>query len=64
MDDRFIVMEVGQLEENVGNTFARCSGDGTIFFYIVVVHVCILSKAFSSFLSAVSEIIALILNRS
>lgn len=33
------------------------------FFYIVVVHVCIMCKAFSSFMSAVSEIIALILNR-
>lgn len=64
MDGRFIVMEVGQLEENVRKQFAKCSGDGTIFFFnIVIVHVCVAPKSFSSFTASVSKIIAVILDR-
>lgn len=65
MDGRFIAMEVGQLEENVRKKIAKCSGDGTfLYIYIVIVHVCIAPKAFSSFMASVSKIIALILDRT
>lgn len=36
VDGRYIVMEVGQLEENVRYKFAKCSGDVTFFFILLL----------------------------
>ena len=36
LDGRFVVMEVEQLEENVRNKSAKCSGDRTIFFILLL----------------------------
>lgn len=65
MGGRFIGMEMGHLEENIRNKFAKCSSDGIIFFFILSLSISInMFKVFSSFLSAVSETMSLILNRS
>lgn len=61
---RFIGMEMGHLEENIRNKFSKCSRDGTIFFILLLSVSVNISKAFSSFISAVSETISLILNGS
>lgn len=57
-------MEMGHLEENNRNKYAKCSSDGTIFSVLLLSISVNISKAFSSFISAVSETISLILNRS
>lgn len=57
-------MEMGHLEENNRSKYAKCSSDRTIFFILLLSRSVSNSKAFSSFISAVSETISLILNRS
>lgn len=42
VDGRYIVMEVGELEENVRYKFAKCSGDVTFFLNILLLSMSVL----------------------